>query len=480
MIIRRRLLTAFPVIAALTLSCAAAITAGAETSAPAVRDISSDTVDRNKLRTAIASRTLTWLTGSSSNNDYMSVGRLANYFGFVSLRVSSGHSLSRSAIAKETLQVLDERQRNHLIKLVETQKEKFANVHDARFKMNRALEGLRIDEDISREDFLILGADYGAAEAELGRVIAQTLGAVAVSLTPKQKNELADIRARYVSGNVTDKKIRGIKTTLSKADKKELVNIAARLLSWTTGSPQINDYEVVGKPSQHFGFVSLRLESNHGVKRGAVAKEVIAMLTAEQIGFADDAARQNADIFPEFLAARARLMRALEVALEGKRPDRENIDSLGREAGRLEAEMTWAQAQAMLDIRAAMGEAELTALLDLRAKYTGKGADLAVKDPAERGRQLFAQCALCHSGGGDIAPELTGIFGSKIAADRGFKDYSNAMRAYADRHGEWTDDLLDAFLKSPRSAVPGTYMAYDGFKDAGDREAVIAYLKTRR
>ena len=120
------------------------------------RDISVIEVDEEKLRQAVASRTLTWLTGSSSNNDYVSVGRLANFFGFVALRVSSGHSLSRSAVAKETLHVLTPPQQGTLIALVDEQKDAFKAVQSARFNMNRALEGMLVDEEISREDFLEL------------------------------------------------------------------------------------------------------------------------------------------------------------------------------------------------------------------------------------------------------------------------------------------------------------------------------------
>lgn len=47
----------------------------------AVRNISKIEVDEAKLREAVASRVLTWLTGRSSNNDYVSVGRLANFLG---------------------------------------------------------------------------------------------------------------------------------------------------------------------------------------------------------------------------------------------------------------------------------------------------------------------------------------------------------------------------------------------------------------
>lgn len=472
-------LTVLPFVAILGLAPAAPARAP-----EAVRDISRETVDQQKLRQAIASRTLTWLTGSSSNNDYISVGRLANFFGFVGLRVSSGHSLSRSAVAKETLQVLNEGQREHLVKLVQQQKAKFTAVHDARFVMNRALESLRIDEPLTREEFLVLGEVYGTAEAELGRTIAESLGAVAVSLSPKQEVALKDIRARYVSGNAGNAKIRGIKTKLPKKDKKELVNIAARLLSWTTGTPQINDYEVVGKPGQHFGFVSLRIDSNHGVKRGGVANEVLALLTDEQISAIDEAATQNAEIFEDFSIARARLMRTLETAQDGQKPEPKAVQTYGAQIGRLEAEMTWAQAQAMLQIRKSMTETQLTALLEMRAKYTGKpsGMSGAVTDPIERGRQLYAQCALCHSEAGvpGIGPKLAGIVGAEIAADRAFNNYSNAMKAYSDKNGSWNEERLNAFLRAPREAVPGTYMAYDGILNTQDREAVIAYLKSRK
>ncbi|GAM58265.1 hypothetical protein JCM19231_2710 [Vibrio ishigakensis] len=135
----------------------------------AVRDITQYQVDEKALTDAVASRTLSWLTGSSSNNDYVSVGRTANYFGFVGLRVASGHSLSRSQIAKQTLSVLDPKQRSALISLVEKQKSPFKQVSNSRLAMNRALEGLLVGENISEEDFIALGRAYGEDEASLAR-----------------------------------------------------------------------------------------------------------------------------------------------------------------------------------------------------------------------------------------------------------------------------------------------------------------------
>lgn len=444
-----------------------------------VEDISLISVDENKLKDAVASRTLTWLTGSSSNNDYISVGRLANFFGFVALRVSSGHSLSRSAVAKETLHVLNRDQQAKLIALVDEQKNAFKAVQSARFEMNRALEGLLVDEPMRYAEFLKLGEVYGTAEADLGRVIGQALGEVATSLSSAQTEELLEIRQRYISGQPKEGKIKGIKTNLSKSDKKELINIAARLLSWKTGNETDNDFEVVGKPSQHFGFVSLRIESNHGVKRGEIAKLVMANLSLDQQEVLEDAAVANVQIFESFMDSRKKLMRQLELALSGQEINRDAVQKLGKEMGRAEAEMTWLQAMAMLDVRNSMTEAQLTGLLEMRKKYTGNG-DMLPDDLYSRGRQLYSQCALCHNESGpSIGPKLTGIIGENIAAAEGFSNYSIAIKTYAAKNETWTETLLDDFLRAPKQAIPGTYMGYDGIKSQKDREAIITYIRDR-
>jgi cytochrome c2 len=452
----------------------------AKNDSQAARDISQIEVDEEKLRQAIASRTLTWLTGSSSNNDYVSVGRLANFFGFVALRVSSNHSLSRSAVAKETLHVLNKRQQNELVSLVEEQKVAFQNVQTARFDMNRALEGLLVGEEISREDFLMLGERYGAAEAELGRVIGQRLGEVGTSLTAAQKTKLSNIREQYVSGNASKTKIKGIKTKLSKADKKELINLGARLLSWTTGNESFNDFEVVGKPSQHFGFVSLRIESNHGVKRGAVANEVLDLLSADQKTPIDRSTHYNIDAFDEFMTLRKSLMRTLEVALDGKVINHEDVLEIGSKMGRKEADMTWSQAMAMLEVRDNMTDAQRTALLDLRSKYTGKSSKQP-DDLFSRGRQLYAQCTLCHSeNGASVGPTLTNLINRDVASDSDYTNYSSAIKNFSIQNPVWSEALLDEFLRAPKETMPGTYMGYNGLEDKGDRKALLLYLKGKR
>ena len=463
---------------AVLLSASSSIAAQGNDSA--VRDIRKIEVNERQLSEAVASRTLTWLTGSSSNNDHISVGRMANYFGFVGLRVASGHSLTRSDVATDTLAVLNEVQRDALVALVQTQKTPFEETQTARQEMNRALEGLLVGENISQIDFLELGRVYGRSEAVLGSVVAQKLGDVAQTLTSEQKNSLAQIRAAHISGKGHEIERHKLKLKIPREQKQELVNIAARFLSWTTGTLEYNNFEVVGKPSQHFGFVSLRKESNHGVKRGDVAKEVVQMLTSQQVKMLDVAAAHNVEEFDKFLNARSLLMRTFEVSLSGEVIDTEQVRRYGTLVGEMEASMTWAQATAMLQVRNTMDDTQTISLLQLREKYVAVEDASLPHDPIERGRQLFAQCALCHNSSNQQAtgPNLIDIVDRGIATASSFNGYSIALRNFAESELVWSESALDNFLKSPRTLVPGTYMGFDGLELEKDRAAVITYLKT--
>lgn len=452
----------------------------AQTDETALRDLSNHDVNEAQLRSAVASRTMTWLTGTSANNDYISVGRMANFFGFVAMRVSSGQSLTRAHVARDTLSVLDPSQIDVLVGLLNAQTPPHAATQAARIDMNRTLERLLVGEDVNQAEFLTLGRSYGAAEAELGRVIGQRFGKIAESLTPDQKNRLVEIRRAHTSGQPDKIKSQGNRKRLSNVDRKELNNLAARFLSWVTGSPEFNDFEVVGKPSQHFGFVSLRLASGHSVRRGAVAREVLDLLNPNQGQMLDVAVQQNTKAFSDFLAERAKLMRELEVALQGEVIDPETVRQLGGSVGEIEASMTWAQANAMLDVRDALSSTQLDALLALRATYTVETSAGTSLDPVDHGRQLFAQCVLCHAPirHNAVAPSLVGILGRKIAADADYDLYSPALKRFGETQENWSADLLESFLESPRALVPGTTMGFDGFETAKDRAAILAYITT--
>jgi cytochrome c len=103
----------------------------------------------------------------------------------------------------------------------------------------------------------------------------------------------------------------------------------------------------------------------------------------------------------------------------------------------------------------------------------GAGAAHAEGDP-EHGATVFNKCEACHAIADEenmIGPHLVGIFGREAGSVEGFK-YSQAMK---DSGIVWQDDTLTAYLKAPKSYVPGTKMLSAGLKDAEITD-LLAYL----
>ena len=53
--------------------------------------------------------------------------------------------------------------------------------------------------------------------------------------------------------------------------------------------------------------------------------------------------------------------------------------------------------------------------------------------------------------------------------------YSSAIKTMG---GKWGFEDMNAFLKKPKKFMPGTKMSFSGLKKAGDRAAVILYLRS--
>jgi cytochrome c len=72
-----------------------------------------------------------------------------------------------------------------------------------------------------------------------------------------------------------------------------------------------------------------------------------------------------------------------------------------------------------------------------------------------------------------VGPNLNGLFDRGVASLAEY-NYSPALKGF-DAAG-WTPELVDQWLQSPDSFVPGTSMRLNGITDANERRDLIAHL----
>lgn len=94
------------------------------------------------------------------------------------------------------------------------------------------------------------------------------------------------------------------------------------------------------------------------------------------------------------------------------------------------------------------------------------------------GQHVFeTKCAMCHSvdktKGTLVGPNLAGVVDRPVGKLAGFA-YSSVL---AQSTHTWNEKELDAFLKSPATAAPGTAMPFTGIRNDADRASTICYLK---
>jgi cytochrome c len=104
---------------------------------------------------------------------------------------------------------------------------------------------------------------------------------------------------------------------------------------------------------------------------------------------------------------------------------------------------------------------------------------LASADVA-KGEKLFGKCVSCHTinagGPNGIGPNLHGVVGEAIGKGAGGFAFSSALSG---KGGNWTFDLLNEWLTSPKAFAPGTKMSFAGLGKTEDRANLIAYLNTQ-
>lgn len=103
-------------------------------------------------------------------------------------------------------------------------------------------------------------------------------------------------------------------------------------------------------------------------------------------------------------------------------------------------------------------------------------ADLFAAADVAKGEKLFGQCKACHKmdGSNGTGPHLNGVVGRTVGSVEGYT-YTAGVAGHG---GIWEPELLDIWLKSPKTYIAGTKMTYAGMKKPEDRANLIAWLAT--
>lgn len=96
-----------------------------------------------------------------------------------------------------------------------------------------------------------------------------------------------------------------------------------------------------------------------------------------------------------------------------------------------------------------------------------------------RGEAVFKKCATCHTinqgGENKQGPALYGVVGRDVGSHPGFA-YSSALQ---EEPGNWDWEKLNAYITSPRAAIPGNVMSFAGLSDVQDRANLFAYMNAQ-
>ena len=178
----------------------------------------------------------------------------------------------------------------------------------------------------------------------------------------------------------------------------------------------------------------------------------------------------------------------VEVMQEARSAEAETASreaALADQIASLEASLAAAnEALANATERAETAEARAVELAAQPVEEAAEAPELVVEvgtfGDAERGGEIFKQCASCHmvgSGAKDrVGPHLNGIFGRRAGSHDGYR-YSDDMAMMGSDGLTWTLETLNAYMENPKALVSRTRMNFAGLEAPEDRADVLAFLR---
>ncbi|MEM0968889.1 MAG: hypothetical protein AAGJ31_06035 [Verrucomicrobiota bacterium] len=378
------------------------------------------------MRTAFASKGFTWITGSPADNEKLSVGKNAQFFGFVALRYQSGRAANRGTLGRAMYAIASQEQRGILETATLQQKPLLEQWWKLREDVLTRLEHhLYTGEPTDSAALQDVGAEFALRNSEVATVQGRAFAQVEDTLSAEQRNALARWRVDAESAGKGGENLRiSAKSFMERGDLKQLEDLYARAFSWLTGNPEDNEIIPIGQPAQFFGFVSIRHKSGHAASRGAIEKGVLAILDSEQQGALTEAANRQIPVVREFLEDRHLLLN--QWAFLRYAPhlfDKEMVEKLSRDGATGDGSSH--DRGRGLSEDPPLSDLQLDAAMAMRGEYLIDESQVAVLNREDRGETLSILCAGCHGAPGQHrtgipGPSLDGMWNRPIASASGF------------------------------------------------------------
>ncbi len=195
-----------------------------------------------ELQAALASKGFTWITGSPADNEKLSVGKNAQFFGFVALRYQSGRAANRGTLGRAVFAIANEEQRRVFANALLAEKPALEKWWEVREEILTLLEdhlytGLPID----REELAAFGEQFSLLNALVATHGAHAYATFEDSLTDEQQQLLTAWRADAESAGKFGNGVRVEAEGADREDLKQLEDLYAKAFSWITGKPEDNE-----------------------------------------------------------------------------------------------------------------------------------------------------------------------------------------------------------------------------------------------
>ncbi len=436
---------------------------------------------------AMASKGFAWLSGSPADNEKLSIGKNAQFFGFVALRLESGRAANRGALGRAFFDLATSDQREILTEAVRRETPLLEAWWESRARLLRLYENhLYMGEELDRDRLEAAGIEFSRLGVSVAVIEAKAFARLEDSLSEAQLEKLHAWREDPEKTKSLAAEIRVEATGFDRRENKQLEDLFAKAFSWLTGTPEDNEIIPLGQPAQFFGFVSIRHKSGHAASRGRISKSFQAILSHRQRSEIKRAARDQESVVRHFLKQRHLLLGQLALLRYAAEDfDEARVRELAAEMGRAETEAGRIEAEAYRRIRNSMTDEQVEAMMRLRGDYIVDPSEVELLTDRERGARLAVLCAGCHGPAGQyqkgmLAPNLDGMFDRPIASAADFEFSHSLIELREERGPDWSDELLEHYIANPKGLVPGTKMEFQGLLNAKDRAVLIDHLRRTR